>query len=137
MKYCAQPNCPKLVARGRCPQHTTVQTRQADAVRGNANQRGYTYQWALYSKARLRRLPVCGMREDGSLDTVNSRCAMRGVTVAAECTDHVIPLRQGGPMWETSNHLSLCLACNTWKSQTIEISGSAVSSYRDSQGARQ
>ncbi len=89
-------------------------------MRGTAQERGYTYQWSLYSKARLQRLPVCGMREDGTMDKIHSRCAMQGRTIMAECTDHIIPLRQGGSMWDVENHLSLCLACNGWKAQTIE-----------------
>lgn len=120
VRYCTQQGCPNLVTHGRCATHARTQHRQTDAIRGTANQRGYTYQWSLYTKARLQRLPVCGMREDGTLDTTNSRCVQEGRTTAAECTDHIIPLRQGGSMWNPSNHLSLCLACNTWKAQTIE-----------------
>ena len=120
MKYCSTPHCPTLVHHGKCPAHTKVQAQQVDAVRGTAQQRGYTYQWSLYSKARLTRLPVCGMREDGSLDTTNSRCAQQGLTTMAQCTDHVVPLRHNGAMWDPSNHLSLCLPCNTWKAQTVE-----------------
>ncbi len=120
MRYCSQPSCPVLVKYGRCAKHTRVQVQQADAIRGTAQERGYTYQWSLYSKARLQRLPVCGMREDGTMDTTHSRCAKQGRTIMAQCTDHIIPLRQGGSMWDESNHLSLCNACNAWKMNTIE-----------------
>lgn len=117
MQYCAAPHCSKLVTRGRCPDHA----RQADiGTRGTAQQRGYDSRWATYSKGRLQRFPICGMREGGVMDPVNSRCAREGLTTPATCTDHIIPLRQGGAMWDLRNHLSLCHACNTLKAVTIE-----------------
>ena len=106
-----------MVTKGYCPTHA----RERDqGTRGTANERGYTYRWSQYSAARLSRLPICGMREDGTLDAVHSRCVQEHRTTRAECTDHIIPLRQGGDMWNPENHLSLCLACNTWKASTLE-----------------
>ncbi len=104
MKYCAEPNCGVLVKKGRCPKHA----RQVDqGTRGTAQQRGYTYQWNLYSKNRLRQFPLCVM------------CEQQGLTTPATCTDHIIPLCQGGDMWDPTNHQSLCTRCNTIKGDRI------------------
>lgn len=119
MQYCGTPGCPTLVPRGRCAAHTRVQARQVDAYRGTAQSRGYDYRWSQVSAYFRKAHPVCGERFDGSLDTVNSRCAQRGLTTMAECVDHTIPKTQGGTDDET-NLMSACLACNTWKAQTIE-----------------
>lgn len=117
MRYCAVPGCPNLVDKGRCAQHE----RQGDqGTRGTAHQRGYTSTWADYSKRFRQAHPVCGERSDGTYDVIHSRCQQLGLTVPAECVDHVIPLSQGGSMWDAANHLSLCLACNTWKANTLE-----------------
>lgn len=111
LRPCAEPRCPELVKSGRCAKHA----KQVDRARGTATERGYDWAWAKYSKARLQRLPVCGMREDGTLDAEHSRCVQQGRTTPAEVTDHIVPMRQGGDKWSPANHLSLCAACNVWK----------------------
>jgi 5-methylcytosine-specific restriction endonuclease McrA len=60
------------------------------------------------------------MREDGTLDAVNSRCVQQGLTTPATCTDHVVPLRHGGAKYDPNNLRSLCASCNGWKERTIE-----------------
>lgn len=121
LRACAAIGCRELVSKGRCPQHA----KQADAgTRGTAHQRGYTHAWSAFSKSRLARLPFCGLRPDGTYDVTNSRCVQQGrLKTLAQCTDHIIPLRQGGAMYDESNLLSLCLACNSWKEATIERGG--------------
>lgn len=117
MQYCATPGCSQLVNRGHCSAHK----RQTDqGFRGTAHQRGYTSRWAAYSRRFRLAHPVCGERADGTVDRSHSRCAQRGLTTPAECVDHIVPLSQGGAPWDPTNHLSLCLACNTWKAATIE-----------------
>jgi 5-methylcytosine-specific restriction endonuclease McrA len=110
------PGCGVLVQKGRCPKHA----KQQDLRRGTALERGYDARWATFSRAWRRRLPLCGMRADGSMDTVNSRCAKDGLTTPAECVDHVIPMSQGGDQYDENNLISSCLACNSWKARTIE-----------------
>jgi 5-methylcytosine-specific restriction protein A len=116
MRYCAQPGCSTLVDKGRCATHA----RRADQARGTAQQRGYTSRWATYAAAFRQQHPFCGERADGTRDTVHSRCAKDGLDTPAECVDHTIPLRQGGSMWDETNHMSACQACNLWKANTIE-----------------
>lgn len=106
-----------LVTRGFCAKHARTTDQE---TRGTAHERGYTARWHRYSAARLKRLPVCGMREDGSLDARYSRCVQQGIRRAADCTDHIVPLRLGGAMWDIHNHISLCRACNGWKAETVE-----------------
>ena len=63
----------------------------------------------------LRQFPWCGQRMDGRLYAEHSRCVQAGLRVRAECTDHIVPLREGGARLDPRNHQSLCLACNTAK----------------------
>lgn len=77
-----------------------------------------------------RMYPMCGMRSDGSLDTVHSKCAAAGLLVKAEATDHVHPLSRGGSMWDSANHLSLCTACNSAKGSRTRRWRGKASSWR-------
>ena len=60
--------------------------------------------WRKLSKARLAKHPLC------------VHCQARGILKEAAVTDHVIPIRQGGEAWETSNMQSLCHQCHNRKS---------------------
>lgn len=116
MRYCAQPLCPNRVVNGRCPVHAT----QKDLTRGTAQQRGYDSAWAAYSKTFRQQHPICGERADGSLDAIHSRCVQQHRTTPAQCVDHTIPMSQGGSKWDSSNHMSACRDCNSWKANTLE-----------------
>lgn len=122
MRHCAQQGCSATVPKGRCPLHA----KQQDVARGTAQQRGYDSRWATYSTAFRQQHPLCGERADGSLDTIHSRCAAEGRLTPAECVDHTIPVRQGGAMWDATNHMASCNACNAWKMATIERKGRNV-----------
>jgi 5-methylcytosine-specific restriction protein A len=111
LRTCAQKGCPTLVKAGRCAVHA----READRTRGTAQERGYDARWAAYSATYRRQHPVCGEQTDGRLDPTHSRCLQQGRITPAECVDHIIPVSQGGPMWESSNHQSLCTSCNVAK----------------------
>lgn len=116
-RYCQAPACPhKAVRNGRCQAHS----REAEQQRGSSTARGYDYAWSQYSKGFLIAHPLCGEQADGTLRSTYSRCLQQGYEVASECVDHIIPMRQGGSKWETSNHQALCRACNTWKDNTFE-----------------
>ncbi len=105
-----------MVPKGRCFEHTQQQER----TRGTAQQRGYDYQWSLYSETFRQAHPLCGERADGSMDRVHSRCVQQGISTAAQCVDHTVPMSQGGSKWDEANHMACCFACNTWKAKTIE-----------------
>jgi 5-methylcytosine-specific restriction protein A len=120
-RFCSgAPTCPNF--QGECATHGTPAQR-SDKARGTAQERGYDSRWATYSKRFRDAHPVCGMRADGSMDRVNSRCVQEGRTTPAECVDHVVPMSQGGSKWDAANHCSLCIPCNTWKASTLERRG--------------
>lgn len=118
LRHCSgSPTCPNF--QGQCGVHGTVAQRQ-DRARGTAQARGYDAAWADYSRRFRAAHPVCGMRADGSMDRVNSRCVQQGITTPSACVDHNVPMSRGGSKWDASNHTALCLACNTWKHNTLE-----------------
>ena len=108
---CSAQGCSALVSSGRCPTHA----RQQDRARGTAVERGYDWRWAKFSKRWLLRHPLCGMRADGRIHEESRRPSCRGREVLAQCTDHVVPMSRGGAQYDTSNLMSLCIACNTAK----------------------
>jgi 5-methylcytosine-specific restriction protein A len=118
LRHCSgSPTCPNF--QGQCATHGTTAQRR-DQARGTAQERGYDHAWADYSKRFRAAHPVCGQRADNSLDRVNSRCVQEGRTTPSECVDHNVPMSQGGSKWDEKNHTALCLACNTWKRNTLE-----------------
>lgn len=77
------------------------QRRATDAQRPSAQQRGYTAEWAKYSKQRLIEHPLCVM------------CKAEGYIVKATCTDHIVPADVAPEkFWDESNHRSLCTRHN-------------------------
>lgn len=104
------PRCAALVTKGRCAAHSKAQ----DQLRGTAQQRGYDYQWSLYSQAWRQQHPFCGERADG----LNYRAHRRAVCVGdvpAQVVDHIRPMSKGGSKYDPANHQSLCLGCNSAK----------------------
>jgi hypothetical protein len=111
LRLCCVPQCGTLVQHGRCAVHTKAH----EATRATPKERGYDYQWSLYAKRWLQRRPVCGMRDDMSLDLIHSRCAAAGRTTPAECVDHTVPMSRGGSLYDPANHMSACIRCNSAK----------------------
>jgi 5-methylcytosine-specific restriction protein A len=111
LRPCSHPHCGALTRGGKCATHR----RLADEARGSALARGYTPEWAAYSRAWLARFPFCGMRRDGLFHSEHSLCTARGERVRAAVTDHITPLREGGALLDPANHQSLCTSCNVRK----------------------
>jgi len=88
--------------------------------RGTSSARGYTREWAIYSRAWLARHPICGMRQDGGLHIEHSHCARLGLRTKATCTDHIRAIKAGGARFDPANHQSLCHACNSRKAIDLE-----------------
>jgi 5-methylcytosine-specific restriction protein A len=111
-KPCRHPGCSALVRDGSgfCGTHKGEVKRQIDLKRGTAHQRGYTKTWAVYSKARLAKHPLCECPEClGGEKRV----------IAATVTDHIVPHK--GDMrlfWDVSNHQSMSKACHDKKTAT-------------------
>lgn len=107
------PRCGgRLPTAARCPACTLAR----DRWRGSAASRGYTKAWSHYAQAFLDRFPFCGMRADGQFHPEHSRCLQRGERRRAECVDHIVPLRDGGAVFDPRNHQALCFRCNRRKS---------------------
>jgi 5-methylcytosine-specific restriction endonuclease McrA len=115
---CSAWPCPlPAVYKGRCRTHAGAKEQQQ---RGTSLERGYDSAWAAYSLRFRAAHPLCGERADGTKDKVHSQCVQQGRETPAECVDHTVPMSQGGSKWDESNHMSACLACNTWKQATLE-----------------
>lgn len=110
LRPCATPKCSALVSKGHCDSHA----RQQDTARGTAQERGYDYQWSLYSQSWRQQHPFCGERMDGLSYRQHRRADCVG-DVPANVVDHIRPMSKGGSKWEPGNHQSLCLACNSAK----------------------
>lgn len=70
--------------------------------RPSASERGYNYAWQKQSKDYLKAHPLC------------VHCLAKGITVAAECVDHITPKESGGSDFE-SNLQALCWPCHSRK----------------------
>ena len=109
LRPCSHPGCPVLVREGKCEKHAKREQKEYDKRRGSAHQRGYTYRWSMYSKAFL-----------ANPDNVFCKLQLPGCTNLAECVDHIDP--PDGPddprFWNTKNHQSACIHCNSAKGHT-------------------
>lgn len=59
LSLCTEPGCGQLVDGQRCEQHRTERRREADRRRPSGTARGYTREWATFSKDYLARHPQC------------------------------------------------------------------------------
>lgn len=94
MKVCAEPGCPTLTRRTRCPEHT----RARDKARGSSNARGYDAEY----RAQLR-----------SPEFLNAtHCAACGCPFTAnnpKTGGHSVAIRNGG---KGSRIVPHCRRCN-------------------------
>ena len=116
LTHCHQPGCPEKVKSGYCAMHR----RQVDLARGTAQQRGYDHDWAKFSKVWRTRHPLCGERADGRLYAQDSRCVQQGIDTAANATDHIVSMKNGGSKYGEENLQSLCLSCNSRKRNLVD-----------------
>ena len=59
LALCVVTGCSNLVPRGRCPEHEAEARCEADARRPSGYARGWTVEWAAFSRDYLRRHPLC------------------------------------------------------------------------------
>jgi 5-methylcytosine-specific restriction protein A len=99
---CRHPGCGAvLTTPGYCDAHRAgVHRDYSRARRGFDTERGF-YQsvaWRAVRSAFLREHPLC------------AHCAARGRVVAAVVADHVVPIKEGGARFDTSNCQALCIS---------------------------
>src|SRR5438093_948818 len=102
---CCEVGCPKLVAvPGYCDEHRHARQKAYSAGRRARNdpaERFYsTAEWQKARAAQLRSEPLCRV------------CAAAGRLTAASVVDHVVPVKQGGAIWDSENLQSLCNPCH-------------------------
>jgi 5-methylcytosine-specific restriction protein A len=86
-----------------CPKCKASKQRQPD-TRPSAAARGYDHRWEKASRLYRDANPLCVL------------CAERGLVVAAECVDHIIPHNgDASLLWSQSNWQSLCRRCHAAK----------------------
>lgn len=104
-----------LTAPGYCEAHRAEQHRNyGRARRGFDAEVGFynSQIWRTVRAALLRSNPLCRL------------CEARGLLVAARVVDHIIPIKDGGARFETSNLQGLCVSCHNAKTAR-ETSGRA------------
>ena len=114
LRPCARPGCPQLVARGYCDGCKPSSPAALNEKRRlSSHRRGYTREWAAYSRRRLAKHPLC----------VGYPLGVHGDrVVAAEVTDHIESAATHPELfWVETNHQSLCQDCN--KRKAIDLEG--------------
>lgn len=96
---CRQPGCPELVPSGYCAEHG----REVEAVYRQRGSRD------LYRSKRWRVLARRVLREQ-------SLCATFCGELATE-VDHIVPVEDGGAMWDRNNLQGLCKSCHSSKTR--------------------
>lgn len=110
-KPCRKAGCPLTTVDtgGYCHQHRHLtravrRARRRRDQRPSACQRGYDRHWAKARRLFLREHPLC------------VRCADRGLIVAAEVVDHIVPHRgDARRFWDRDNWQALCTRCHNRK----------------------
>ena len=94
------PITPKRTTKPNIPQATKAKWMNVQ----NVNAKFYnSAAWRKASRAHKQKHPLC------------VQCKEKGITTAAEHTDHIIPIEQGGAMLQESNLQSLCKRCHSIK----------------------
>lgn len=110
LSLCAEPGCPVLVKHGRCAEHLTEFRRDADKLRPNGYQRGYTAQWAKFRAEYLTFHPYCVSEKH------------IGQRVPATDVDHIDGTGRNGPRaYDEGNLQPLCHSCHS--SKTAQYDG--------------
>jgi 5-methylcytosine-specific restriction protein A len=103
---CTTPRCPNYAIDTKYCEEHQERVVQADRARGTAHERGYTSKWQRYSRAFLKRNPLC----------VCDECKKLPVPLPAQVTDHIIPHKGDSKLfWDKSNHQALNKRCHDRK----------------------
>jgi 5-methylcytosine-specific restriction protein A len=64
-----------------------------------------SHRWHEYSRKYLKANRLC------------VQCLAEGKTTISQCTDHILPMSQGGAIWDPANHQALCLQHHSKKTK--------------------
>ena len=98
---CSYPGCPKLTDGQYCEEHQKLVTAQYNKYgRDNFSKSFYkSPEWLLIKKRQLERQPFC------------EECLKKGERVKATIVDHIVPIKQGGDKYNSSNLQSKRVIC--------------------------
>ena len=105
-KVCAHAGCAAVVNDRYCTAHKREAQRHRTRAwhSGNADARGYTWEWRKYRARFLLKHPLC------------VTCLAEGRTEAATVVDHIVPHRGDRERFrDPSNHQALCKRCHDSK----------------------
>jgi len=97
-RLCLTPRCPdKATYRGRCQRHAKQRNRETHQNRSVYNSK----RWQMLRRKVLLEEPICQ-----SCDSALS-----------EHADHIVPIEQGGKVWDRTNLQGLCAPCHSTKTR--------------------
>lgn len=103
---CNVPNCPNLV-RGRvgyCPEHIHESPSGWAAKKDRSHQKIYhTARWRRTSEQYRKEHPIC------------IECKENGLIEQVDVVDHIVPIQNGGAVFDWDNLQSLCNSCHNSK----------------------
>lgn len=104
-RACIRPGCRGIVVDDVCSVCGPLnKSRGDDALRGNARQRGYDWQWQKVRDMHIRNEPQC------------RRCnSTGGPGPGGLVVDHIVPLSEGGARLDDDNLQTLCARCHAAK----------------------
>jgi len=105
---CSYPGCNVLIPRTggyRCPKHRTWE--RAPDTRPSSRQRGYTAAWGRLRNRYLTEHPVC-----------EARYKCNGEPAAE--VDHLLPILQGGEIYDAGNLQAICKRCHAYKTKVLD-----------------
>lgn len=101
-RLCLADRCPRPAVRiGRCAIHA----RERDAATHRNKHLYNSAKWRNTRRLQLHLHPMC------------AHCDSEGRDTLATEVDHIIPVEQGGPMWDRHNHQSLCKSHHSMKTR--------------------
>jgi 5-methylcytosine-specific restriction protein A len=113
LKPCAHVGCFVLTNTQFCPtheqQHRLEHSRRCREVRPASEKLYHTTRWAKLRRFHLSQYPLCVM------------CSTRGFVAVANVVDHIIPIVDGGAMFDPKNLQSLCRPCHTEKTTNDNV----------------
>lgn len=88
-------------------------------VRSQTNDFYGTYRWKMFSKNYKRLNPLC------------LQCERDGRLSLAKVTDHIIPMKTGGAVWDERNIQGLCKKCDNRKRAFERIGNLEIDKVRN------